>query len=282
MQYTHHISYAPPTGELCAMLEKYGVKYDKRERFVVFDVLEKAPYYEALRSELETVTDTKCIGDLISALYSEKERLAAPWLQISSSYAPIEPTQENQIAQAGSANRKCAYTTSSGKTIYRHYLDKVPYIIEKGAAWRKNRVFCTSIVSGYRDLFCNDDAREKMESAGLRGAAYCTVYRKTGEPFPDIWRLVLKPQPDFIVPICGIQVNRCEVCGCNLYEAVEEKWSYHIDTHVIDSKLDFIQSPPVIGYREYTSVQLISQRAYRFLKENKMNRALTFLPLQCI
>lgn len=271
---------------------------DNNTRFTyLFDVPENHPRFEELLPYLPIPTscDKKIVYDENTELvllthypqYSEQEYKDAQWLSVRSCFSKVFPENLRDVTKGTCT----AYQTSKGYSAMRHTYLIGNYLVKKPVKWGKRFFAAGAYVSEY-DLFCSQEARKIMELSGLNGVEYEPVRKKsTGEEFSDIYRLnVLNVLPDrAIIPISDMDTYICDQCGMRMLGYRDCRGQYGIQRDSVSNNLDFyITQPlftanataafPVNGF----SKLIVSQRFYRLVLENKMDRSLIFEPISIV
>ena len=258
---------------------------------MVFDIPENHPQFDELEKLLspENLPCDKVMGKykesrmiLYSAIYSEKERLSAEWLEIASSFMRVQEFSESYRGECF----KLEHT--DGFKEYYHSIFEGPFVAS-GIKWRQK--FFASTETDQELLFCSEDAKNILTQNNIVGIEYDPVFKKSGEQREDIYRIGSK----HIIPeeaIVGLEntINlNCPVCGMKMI-TLEECSRYGIKGGILDKNIDFYNTMPMIAHSIASGIRdlrgdvktIISQRLYRIIKENKMDRALIFTPLETV
>ena len=210
--------------------------------------------------------------------YSEQELQNAPWLHIRSNYAGITPTNASQIYEY-----RCPIELNDeGKTkvLYEHTIQVKDVEIRRGPKWRAARQFCSDYHSAMIALYCSNAARNVIEDNHLSGAGFRSVLKdKTQKEFPDIWQIWPHESCNFLIAGPYEETRICRVCGEKRYCSSDGRAQLYVDQSRIPHDYDFLQSPPVYGTNTGFPYYVISQRAYRVLKDANITKDLVFIPL---
>ncbi len=277
-------------------LKDFGITYQfAGNRTIVFTIpdVNATAQHKTILSFLDSLpTRTIQIGNRIETLsaysvrygkeFSEDDRLAAQYLGFESSFICLSSINEETIMARRCLVGQVPRCKGSKHLVdlYRHFVQvEAPVTNQKRISWRENRCFGMAAPI-LHSLICNDRAKDIIISAGLHGAEFRPVLRKQDmSPLENAWQLWPTELDDFLVAGEGMYKFQCEKCGVAMLGAKDPN-SIHeflIDARKIPSDLDFFQSKPVFFGEQ---IPIISQRAYRVLKEANMLRAMIITPLR--
>ena len=98
------------------------------------------------------------------------------------------------------------------------------------------------------NLYCSDQAKSVILSAGLTGAEFHEVLKeKTGEPVPDLWQLRPTECEDCLSPGPFMQTRKCRCCGKTRYYTSGGRAQLRIREDLVPKGLDFLQVPGAVG-----------------------------------
>lgn len=301
MYYIWHFGFSGPRiGELKELLEtSYTIPcdiiYDSDKTSLLsigFDVEETHPKFDEIIKVIshgQWDTNDGSGNNLFPVVhypvYSEDEYLSAKWLSVRSSFSKIMPVNESQLY-----SYHCVFGKDNhGVPRARHVEENGTYILKKPIRWNRN-YFASSVTSEHI-LFCNDIARSILEHNQIKGVKFRQVIRKaTGEPMDNLCQLI----NTYTVPngiITGLTHTRdyvCPQCGMKMLSWNDDRFRFGIHDGIIPDELDFCRTMPLfIGFdpdKTYGahSVTLISQRMYRVLRTNMLDRSLWFEPIDMV
>ena len=287
-----HISTTVEPDMTCLFLEQHKVPYmcSHATNWVSFDVDPALEIYAEICGYLRMLQAAHEGEEVYRARYenvfSETDRLNTAYLNVLSSFNCLEPVNDETV-MAGSCYLGSWTPPDLGPLFhfnkpiahYRHWVQAEPFIIKKRVNWRPNRCFggCQLFLF---PLFCNDRAKEIIESAGLCGASFRPVlWHGTEHEAPDLWQLWPQMLEDFLEAGPYTEEHVCEHCGRRYFTPLRGDAEYRIRAGSIPAGLDFFQSYPVIGDEKCMPIYVVSQRAYRTLKEANIIRSLVFKPM---
>ena len=218
-----------------------------------------------------------------SIQYTQQELLAAKWLEMRCITSKIDPINCETID-----GYKCFVRLSSmGHSLGRHEVQSELYTIKAPIKFGHS-----AFVSAYAHeerLFCNDEIRKWLAHKELVGMDFFPVLRKsTKEPIEGVYQMCPKNTiPDkIVVGLCETEDHICEQCGMRMLRLKDGRSRYGLIKGKMDENIDIWKTQPMfIGGRMSEAIDareklVISQRMYRVLLANKMNRGLAFVPLQ--
>jgi hypothetical protein len=275
----------------CTVFKDYETE---KEKSFVFDVSDLHPKIEELNKLLPPETPYEELGKdlgsdsiLVSICpnkhFAESEFLSAKWLLARNSTSKVIPANCETIDRC-----ECFVGLNKiGIPYGRHMVQNEPYVIKSPIKWGRS-AFVSAMYHEER-LFCNSSIRAILTAEQITGIEFDPVYKKaTMKPMEDIYQLkYTHTVPDgAIVSFVGMEGYVCDQCGMHMLRQSMEKNSFALKHDFIDESIDIWETqsmflgeksmPPVDGHREL----IISQKFYRFLKENKFDRGFHFEPLE--
>ena len=218
--------------------------------------------------------------------YTEEECLSAEYLRFRSIYHCIEPTNMEELYQSECCvgeKERTIITINGKKTkrvkLYRHCVQVEPFIIQKNVKWKPAHMFgCCE--QSFVEVFCSDSIKNTIQKSDLKGLDFRPViWKKTGEQLNDVWQLWPQKCKDVLLPGKNSESIFCEICGRMLIRMPGSDSEILVNQDRIRPELDFFQSEAIIGSFNCLPMYVISQKAYRFLLQNQLARALVFVPL---
>lgn len=311
MYYIRRFSVRPYDAALASTLENdYGIPCKvlthpetEQKTFFVFEVSDLHPQIEELNKILpESTSDEEYAaqwehyyktGEVITnqvvvshlPQYSEDERRNAKWLEASNVNSKLMPVNCESID-----GHMCFVKLSKlGEPLGRHEVQNEPYVIKSPIKWGRS-AFVSAYCHGER-LFCNDAIRAILEKQNVTGVWFAHVLKKsTGQPMDDIYQLDFTHTiPDgAVVSIERMEDYVCQQCGMHMLRSEDGRSRYGLRSGVLDENIDFWQTQPMFLGRPSTEAirgqrrLIISQKLYRLLVENKLNRGFAFTPLDIV
>ena len=302
MYYVRHFYIAPYDSNLRTVLEsEYSVVCSctinpetGKENALVFDVSDLHPKIEELNKLLPPETPHEELGKVrnlnsisVSVIhyrhYVESEFLSARWLLARNSTSKVIPVNCEKIDRC-----ECFVGLNRIGTPYgRHRVQNEPYVIRSPIKWGRS-AFVSAMYHEER-LFCNNSIRAILTAEQITGINFAPVYKKaTMKPMEDIYQLeYTHTVPDgAIVSFSGWKDYICEQCGMHMLRRGVGKNSFALMHNFIDESIDLLETPPMfLGPEHVPAIDghkelIISQKFYRFLRENKFDRGFHFEPLE--
>lgn len=258
---------------------------------VIFEIEETHPNFQEVLDFLPSKTDTSLYADVPENLvaiqhypvYSNEELRSAKWLSVRSSFRKVDPCNWEQLQKPSCIVR----TNRLGVPIGRHDGESGEYIIKGPIKWGTRHF--ASVVYGEHGLFCDDFAKEILQNNQVNGIDFRPVFKKsTGEPVENIFRLA----NTFTVPdgaMVGLEYTNdyeCEHCGMKMIHMSDGRCRFGINVSRIPSDVDFCRTLPLFSPENPPvcagALILISQKMYRVIMDNHLNRALWFEPIEVV
>ena len=311
MYYIRHYIITPCNDELKSLLEtKYSIPVEVMQKELtrlssrmIFDISEQHPHFRELECILPPETTTEqlnqqflhyqetgevidnCISIIYQENYTKEEFKNAKWLTARNITGKVFPANCETID-----TYQCFVKYSKlGRPVGCHEIQNEPYILKTPIKWGRS-----AFVSAYcheERLFCNDSVRSMLITQGIAGIEFCSVLRKsTAQPMDGISQIIpAYTVPDgAIVGISGMTEVVCDQCGLHMLQYTNGRGRFGLLDGMLDEKIDIWQTQPMFLGRGSTACHsasrrlIISQRMYRFLIENKLDRGFVFAPLEMI
>lgn len=260
---------------------------------ILFDVSDLHPQLEELNGILPQETfdeellplsvprlkDSISIG--YSEVYSEEERQQAKWLIAWNTTPKVDPVNLPTVDRYDCFVKR----DSRGESIGRHEVQNELYVLKSPIKWGRG-----AFISAYghqERLFCSDRIRDFLLASDITGITFEPVLRKsTMQPMPDIHQVVFTHQiPDgALVAAKDTTEYVCKQCGMHMLQ-IQVPNRFKILDGFMDESIDFWETQPmflasdVVDPTRGRKQLIISQKAYRFLREMKMDRGFGFKPI---
>ena len=217
--------------------------------------------------------------------YTKEECANAKWLYARNTSSKILPVNCESID-----TQRCHVKLSKiGMPLGRHEVQTEHYVIKSPIRWGRS-----AFVSAYAHeerLFCNRATRKILSSSKLNGIQFLPVMKKaTGQPMDDVYQIGIQHMvPDGAIgAISGMEDFVCDQCGMHMLRWGDGRSRFGLLNNSLDERIDLWQTQPMYlgpAPTEALGAQrclIISQRMYRVLTENKLDRGFVFAPLELI
>ena len=277
MYYHWRLCKAGNDEDLLTFLEENKIKHivDKSTRIwgVIMDVYSTRPDYQQLLEQLEERFHASKFSPQVE--YTAKDRDAAEYLWIRSKKLCIE------VANADEAYEYSCYHTPPGHQAPRpnHETQVSMLRVCNVPKPTTQTAFCTTdFDDGY--LFADHRIKALAEAHQLKGIEFHPVRRWNGQISEDFFQVLGTPfvSVSAMARGYGEEFTTCPVCGKEMMH-VTGCYQMHLNRSQLDTSLDFLYTEPVCGPLHPFSCQLISQRFYRLLKQEKLAGGLFFNPV---
>jgi hypothetical protein len=270
---------------------------------MIFDISEQYPRFQEIERILPPETTTEqldqqfqhyqetgeVIADCVTITYQEnyrkEELINAKWLTARNISGKVFPVNCETID-----TYQCFVKYSKlGRPLGYHEIQNEPYILKAPIKWGRGAF--VSAYSHEERLFCNDSVRSMLTAHGMVGLEFCPVMRKsTGQPMDGISQInPMHTVPDgAMVAISGMDEFVCDQCGMHMLKHTDGHGRFGLLDGILDETIDIWQTQPMFFGRSHTACHsasrrlVVSQRMYRFLTENKLDRGFVFSPLEMI
>lgn len=244
--------------------------------FIVFDIYEDDPGWLAIKAAL----DADGQRAIPTTVFTPKELGEAEWLTVHSKWHNSYPQPEGEFGY-----RKITYDAENfcwecGAGL----VQKAPFRLKTAPKWGTRHFFSLNWVLDA--LFVDNVACNILESSGLTGFHFLPAKNKSGdETLPGVQQLVVEmlTHPGIVTGGRDIDdICTCAVCGRIKYHPTGVGMhAFHRDA--LDGMPDVCRTHEVWGWDHGADrLILISQRMYRLIVNNRLERSLVFEPIQLI
>lgn len=266
--------YTKFTEKLLNFLTETRIKHQVYDNgYVKFSLYSSQPDHQNL---LDTLTSVyHCPKPLVDCDYTAKERNEAEFLWLTPCKYCIEITNKEDAYQYA-----CAYEHTPTHTQRVHHkkqigtfqIAKVPNLNTKTAFFAPD--------TGSNELFADHRIKALAEEHHLQGLTFLPLLLKNGQESPDIFQLT--SQHVFGLSAVGRGYGEtsdfCPLCGKEALVAASA-YQMHLERSQLNPTLDLMVSDSFWGEGITYSVQIISQRFYKLLQQEKLTGSLRIDPI---
>ena len=266
--------YTKFTEKLLDFLTETRIKHQVYDNgYVKFSLYSSQPDHQNL---LDTLTSVyHCPTPLVDCDYTAKERNEAEFLWLTPCKYCIEITNKEDAYQYA-----CAYEHTPTHTQRVHHkkqigtfqIAKVPNLNTKTAFFAPD--------TGSNELFADHRIKALAEEYHLQGLIFLPLLLKNGQERPDIFQLT-SPHVfglSAVVRGYGETSDFCPLCGKEAL-VVASAYQMHLERSQLNPTLDLMVSDSFWGEGITYSVQIISQRFYKLLQQEKLTGSLRIDPI---
>lgn len=239
--------------------------------FVTFNLWSDKEETNLLLKELK---DLYCTPMSKKAVFTEAERKNAKWLWLWPKSQSIDIENEDDAY-----DYSCVNYDSLGEKIIHHEVQKGLIAISREPSPKSRNSFWTES-TGFGVLFASKKVFDAVNSGSFEGIDFWNVLKKNGSKCENIFQMRSK---QVIGQECiefghGEIVDRCPMCGKIQY-GISSDYIMHMHFNKIQPEIDFFETERIFGQGIAHPNFIVSQRFYRFLKENKLTGGLDFSPI---
>ena len=261
--------------ELIQYLQNNNIKYRVGEIISTVDIYESSPHWAYIGKYAEK-RDISCLSDTV---FSKRELEEAEWLSVRSKWhfeypQPIDDNLYQTITY--SVDHHCKACGQS--------LEQVrPFRVKKAPKWTNRHFLMLNWIAD--ELFIEENTKRLLEKE-FPFLSYCEVHNKNGtEVFEDFYQIVIP-----VLSEAGIIENQrcigevlvCPDCGKKKYHPNGEGM-LQMKRKIFEGAPDMVKSIEMFGWGcGADRVIFISQKMYRFIVSNQLERALEFAPIDLI
>lgn len=250
------------------------IPYEYGEIVSAVDISENDPHWSELSRLLKLENRTY----LSETKFSKKELLSAEWLTVRSQWHYDYPQPESRYKEITYTNEHSCPECGIG------LVQQDSFRFKRTPKWGRRNFCMTNWV--YDEFFVSPKAKELLESGDLQGFAFVGVLNKSGkETLQDIYQMQIPGiLPEGIVDSSENirEILNCPVCGKRKFRS-NGRGQFVFKREIFENAPDFVKSQERFG-RGLIAARLIfiSQKAYRFLTENKLDSSLVFEPIKTV
>lgn len=254
-----------------------GIKCDVSTSLCVLDISENDPCWNGL-APLVKAEDLFCISE---TKFSKEELYSAEWLTVRSRWYYDYPQPENGYGRITyTKEHLCSNTKECGMEL----IQKDNFRFKRTPKWGKRNFCMTNWV--YDELFVSPKAKELLESSNLQGFSFLPVNNKSGkEILADVFQLKIPYiLPEGIADVTSRikEIYDCPVCGRRKFRP-NGRGQFVFYRSSFANAPDFVKSAEWFGGAASADrLIFVSQKAYRFIVENKLDSSLVFEPIRLI
>ena len=278
----------PPTGEIMKIeryyclpcddnlrkkLISYNIKVDyddKITRLMTFSVYEEDDYFDKIADYLPK-------NYLGSYVFTKTELLSAEWLTMRSTNDKLEALNiERTFSFSCESKEDFGYGEVDTA---RHRIQVAPYEFRGPIKWGRNH-FYSSYFGGFETIFCDDIAKSIIQSANLDGIDFLPVIHYKKNNYLDNIHQI---ECSNVLPNESLVLNqyfkekKCPICGAIKYE-YDELSRLGIHKEFLGNK-DFYRTNYIFGGGYTSPFNVVSNRIYKLLVDNQIDRNIRFTPL---
>ena len=274
MEIWNHLAFDHSSNpQLTRYVLENDIKHDLHDTTCVLDISESDPHW----NELEELLKSANIFFISETKFSKDEMRSAEWLTVRSKWYYDYPQPETGYiditykSELLCTNRYCGMEKEQ----------KDSFRFKKTPKWGKRNFCMTNWV--HDELFLSPRAKELMEDSDLQGMVFLPVNNKSGQ---DILEDIFQMQIPYILPegiadqtSCISDIYECPVCGKTKARPTGRGQFVFYKSAFVNTP-DFVKSAEWFGAGASASrLIFVSQKAYRFITENKLDSSLVFEPI---
>ncbi len=240
----------------------------------VVDISENDPHWKELSRLLKLENNTY----LSETKFSKEELFEAEWLIMRSKWHYDYPQPEDCYTELTYSEAHSCSNCGVG------LVQQGSFRFKKTPKWGKRNFCMTNWV--YDEFFVSPKAKELLESSDLKGVSFLNVLNKSGREvladiyqmqIPYILRKALETSSDRIK-----KISNCAVCDKRKFLS-NGRGKFEFKKEIFLNAPDFVKSAEQFGSGLIASrLILVSQKAYKFIVENKLDSSLVFEPIDLV
>ena len=210
----------------------------------------------------------------VSARFTEAEREATPWLRLHPKSQSIEIVNEDDAYEYS-----CTWHNYLGELCAHHEEQKNLIAIAREPSANSRNSFWTE-ATGFSVLFCSKKVFDAVNSGPFEGIDFWNVLKRKGNVCENVIQMRSKTilGRECIELGHGEKVISCPMCGKTQFYN-ESDYIMHMNFDMIPPENDFYETERIFSQGIGQPRFIISQRLYRFLRDNKMTGGTKIEPI---
>ena len=253
---------------------KNDIPHKHGEILSAVDISENDPHWSELSHLLKLENNTYSS----ETKFSKEDLFEAEWLAVRSQWYYDYPQPENRYTELTYSEENACSNCWIG------LVQKDSFRFKRTPKWGRRNFCMTNWV--YDELFVSPKAKELLESSDLKGFSFLNVLNKSGkEVLADIYQMqipyILQQGLDTSSDRIK-KVSNCPVCEKRKFLG-NGRGQFIFKKEALLNAPDFVKSAERFGSGSIASrIIFVSQKAHRFIIENKLDSSLVFEPIRLI
>lgn len=251
--------------------------HSEGEDVAAIDIHSEDPHWPWI-TDYAATHNMVCLFDME---FTKKELREAEWLSVRTTWRYGYPEPSDDYKYKDITYTKDSYCNNCGTGLTQ--IDC--FRIKKTPKWGQRHFYAPFWIED--EFFISETAKALLEHSNLNGITFLPVKNKKGtETLADVWQMVIPTVlEDGLIEDDSFlkKVTLCPCCGKKKYcKNGKAKVMYY--KRIFQGAPDFIKSGDCFGGMPKSSCReiIISQKAYRFLVDNKLDKGLLFYPIALI
>ena len=251
-----------------------------------FDITDDSIHFSMVLRIVEQLKQIEgtAVNVIYTKKYTEDELIHAEYISVESIYMGIRPLDQYRSSYFSLEHESDEYKSvgATGERKKEHFVQVGPPTIKRKPAWQGARQFASDYFSGGQYLYCSSEVKRLIEETHLLGVVFGPVIDVKGQcPCDDVFQLKPFLCDDFLIDgKYMLPPHYCKICGKRRHIMADGRGELLLNKSLLPPRIDFLQTPPVVGADIGRPLCVISNRAYRILKKAQVTRGLVFQPLR--
>ena len=204
--------------------------------------------------------------------YSKKELTNSEFLRIIPKLQSVEILNRDEAFES-----TCKEIDKHSITRTNHQKQIIPFKIKYSP---KNTTCLYSIDNGFSYVFANKKFYDLANDNGITGFKFNHVHGKNGEIFNDFYQL----EANNVIKFDDINIEKhCEIRECRICKKqsiiVDELFQLSLNFYKSELKDDFYMTEQIFGEGIPERYYIISQKLYRLMEQEHMDKNVYFVPV---
>ena len=269
MRIKHRYGFSNSKISILEFLSKQEIELERTELATVIELFEDDVSYSIITEFLESQNIRPIISETV---FTQDEISEAQWLSVRSIWHNGYPQPQNSD-YISSVYDTMNYCDKCDKGL----VQKGSFTIKKEPNWGRRNFFMLNWV--HDELFASSRAVQILKNSSLTGFSFLDVLTKSTGILQGTKQIIIEKQLE--PALSSESIAETFICAkCNSEKYIRSVGIVRYDKRAfMNIQEDIVKSQEKFGQRTCSSMLLITQRFYKVLTENQLDRSLIFQPI---
>lgn len=262
--------------QLVDYLSRNGLAFCRGDIISSLDIYESDPHWPDIAAYVQS-RKMLCLSE---TTFSKKELSSAQWLTVRSKWRNGYPQPEGAFGYQSITYSDGNYCNECGAGL----IQTEAFRMKAAPKWGNRHFMMLNWVED--ELFADEVAKSVLQGCGITGVSFREVKNKTGtEILPGVEQLIVPYilRPGIVAQRRSIdKIFQCTSCGIPKYHPTGIGM-HAFKREIFENAPDVVKTGEVFGWgHSAPRLIIVSQKVYRAIIENHLDRGLVFSPLELV
>ena len=274
MRIKHRFAFNTSKAEIISFLSKQNIELDIGVIVTAFEIFEDDASYSEIKNYLEYNNIRSSLATSY-AVFTQDEINEAQWLGVRSAWYNGYPQPQNSDYISSVYD-----TTNYCDKCDKGLVQKGSFTIKKEPNWGRRNFFMLYWV--HDELFASSRTVQILKNSSLTGFGFLDVLTKSKGILQGTKQIIIEKQLEHALN--SESIAETFICAkCNAEKYIRRVGTVRYDKRAfMNIQEDIVKSQEKFGQRTCSSMLLITQRFYKVLTENQLDRSLIFQPISLV